>query len=89
MVTGHRLVHDLLVAVFDRGFVVQIVAVIAIDSHPVHFTPAPHIGFADNRNVVFRLAGNHATVAADALVQVNRHAPHVGGGRIFVSVHLT
>ena len=34
--------------------------------------------FADNGDVVFRLAGEHAVVAADAGVEVDGHAPGVG-----------
>ena len=33
--------------------------------------------FADHRDIVFRLAGDDAVVAADAGVQVDRHAPGV------------
>src|SRR4029453_1456242 len=34
-----------------------------------------YLYFSDNRNVVFRLAGDHASVAAGAHIQVNAHSP--------------
>ena len=41
----------------------------------MHFTPAVDHLFADHRNIVFRLACDHARRAAGAGGQVNRHAP--------------
>ena len=37
-----------------------------------------HLLLADDRDVVLRLAGHHAIVAAHAGVQIDRHAPGVG-----------
>src|SRR5581483_8317192 len=48
---------------------------VAIQPNPVHLAPAPDLLLADDGDVVFRLAGHHAGVAADARIEVNRHAP--------------
>jgi hypothetical protein len=50
---------------------------VGIDANPVHLAAAGHLLFADNRNIVFGLAGDHAGVAADTTIQVNRHPPGV------------
>ncbi len=49
--------------------------VIAVHADPVHLAAAQHLILADHRNVVLRLAGDHAGVAAGAGRQVDRHAP--------------
>ena len=51
--------------------------IIAVDAKPMHLPAAGHFGFADYRNIVFRLAGNDAGVAADAGIHVDGHAPGV------------
>lgn len=64
MMTGDRLVDDLnfvrrYLFFVGRGkieFGIEVVAVIAINSHPMHFSPSPNFVLADDRNVVFGLA---------------------------------
>ena len=41
-------------------------AQITIDAQPMHLTALEHVVLADDRNVVFRLAGDGASAAADA-----------------------
>ena len=52
-------------------------SIVAVDADPVHLAPAAHLVLADDRDVVLRLAGDDAGVAADAGVEVDRHAPGV------------
>src|SRR5271163_1012715 len=42
--------------------------VVAVDANPVHFAPAHHLVLANDGNIVFRLAGDHARVATVAVV---------------------
>ncbi len=51
--------------------------VISVDAQPVHVAALERLLFADDRNIVFRLAGDDAVVASDAGIQVDRHAPRV------------
>ena len=50
---------------------------IPVDPDPVHLAPFRDLGLADDGHVVLALARRHARVAADAGVQVDRHAPLV------------
>ena len=43
----------------------------------MHVTAAVHLFFADHGNIVFRLAGDHAGVAAIAAIEINDHGPLV------------
>ena len=52
--------------------------VVRIDAQPVHVASAIHLLFADDSDIVLRLAGDDAIVATNASIQVNRHAPGVG-----------
>src|SRR2546425_691067 len=52
-------------------------AVVRVDADPVHLTAAQHFGFSYHRNVVLRLAADDARVAADAGIDIDRHAPLV------------
>ena len=56
------------------GFVERVVA---IQTQPVHFAAAKHLIFANDRNVIFRLARHHARGATRALVEVDGHRPAV------------
>ena len=47
-------------------WIVEIALIVAIDAYPVHFPLFEHLLFADHRDVVFRLAGDNAGVAAHA-----------------------
>ena len=69
----------ILVKGFDAG-------VVAIDPDPVHDTAMGDLQFADNRDVVFRLAGDDTGAATGADVEVNRHTPLLwcGERRVFV-----
>ena len=57
--------------------IIAIALIIGIHAQPVHVAAFVDLVLADDRNVVFRLAGNDAIVAADARVQINRHAPGI------------
>src|SRR5262249_24465459 len=50
---------------------------VAIDSQPVHLAPKEHLLFADDRNVVLRLAGDDARATAGASRQIDHHSPLV------------
>src|SRR5262249_56784676 len=57
----------------------RIAEVIAVDADPLHLPPARHLVLAHHRHVVLGLTGGDARVAADARVQVDRHAPGMAG----------
>ncbi len=40
--------------------------IVAVDAQPVHLAAGEHLVLADDRHVVFRLAGDDAGLAADA-----------------------
>src|SRR5262245_7494348 len=69
LLAGDRLVDD--VGIVGRALEV------AVDADPVHLAVAGDLGPADDGDVVLRLAGDHARVAADARAEVDRHAPAV------------
>ena len=50
---------------------------VPVDADPLHLAPLRDLGLADDRHVVLALAGDHARVAPDARVQVDRHPPLV------------
>ena len=66
----HRLEHDFRIA---RGLAGEV----PIDPQPMHLAVSRDLVLADNRHVVLALAGDHAGVAADAGIQVDRHPPLV------------
>ena len=81
MGTSHRL-HDHLwiqwLRITSLGFVRTDVGLeVPVDPEPMHFPTADDLFFTDDRNVVFRLASDHAGVAAGSLVQIDRHTPLV------------
>src|SRR5205085_5683493 len=51
--------------------------VVAIDADPVHLASRDYLLLAHRRNVVLRLAGDRAGVAADAGVEVDAHRPAI------------
>jgi len=59
--------------------IIEIAPAVGVDAQPVHFPAARDLFFSDDGNVVFRLAGDDAGVAADAGIQVDGHAPGVAG----------
>src|SRR5690606_8227144 len=74
VLAADRLVHDLGIA--EVGGIRGVGArVVAVDADPVHRPAAAHLLGADDGDVVLRLASDHAPVAADATVEVDRHAP--------------
>ena len=52
--------------------------VIAIDPNPVHRPAMGDLQFADNRDVVLRLAGDDTGAATSADIEIDRHAPLLG-----------
>ena len=66
---GHRLE--------ERFGIVAVALVVGVDANPVHVAADDDLLFADDGDVVLRLAGEHAVVAAHAGVQIDRHAPRV------------
>ncbi len=48
---------------------------VAVHANPMHLASHRDLRFADNGNVVFGLAREHAGVATDARGQINGHAP--------------
>ena len=50
---------------------------VPVDPEPLHLAPLRDLGLADDRHVVLALTGDHARVAPDACVQVDRHPPLV------------
>ena len=69
MHAGHRLKPELRVRL--RAMVVD------IDPQPMHVAAARDFFRPDHRDIVFRLAGDHAGVAADAYGGVDHHRPGV------------
>src|SRR5205823_4240961 len=57
--------------------IIAVALVVGIDADPVHVAADDDLLFADDGDVVLRLAGKHAVVAAHAGVEVDRHAPGV------------
>src|SRR5205823_3951294 len=60
-----------------RAGLCGVAGVVAVDADPVHLAPGDDLHLADDRDVVLGLAGDRASGAADAGVQVDRHAPGV------------
>ena len=50
--------------------------VVAINSQPMHLATAAHQILADDRNIIFALAGDHASGTTRARRRINRHLPH-------------
>src|SRR5207253_5157043 len=57
---------------------------VSIDANPVHRASTRDLFLADDRNVVLGLTSNHASVTANATVQVDRHAPRVAVALVLV-----
>src|SRR6266478_6975099 len=51
----------------------------ALDAQPVHLPPVRRLGLADDGYVVLRDAGHQAGAAANARVDIHRHAPAIAG----------
>ena len=88
VLTHHRLVHHFgilrpLAVVLVKGLRARVVA---IDPDPVHDAAMGDLQFADNRDVVFRLAGDDAGAASGAGVEIDCHAPLLGRGEWRVRV---
>src|SRR5579862_8177369 len=66
---GHRLVIHFRI--------VEVAAEVSVDADPLHDAAAHHLFLTDHGDVVLRLAGDDAGVAADAAVQIDRHAPRI------------
>ncbi len=50
---------------------------VTIHADPVHLATSSHLVLADDRDVVLRLAGDRAGIAADARMQIDGHRPLV------------
>ena len=59
------------------GFTQIVTREISVDPEPVHFAASLDLLLADHRDVIFRLAGYDARIAADAGIQVDGHSPFV------------
>ena len=59
-------------------WIVPRTVVVGVDANPVHVAALERLLLPNHGNVVLRLAGNNAVVAAHAGVQVDRHAPGIG-----------
>ena len=73
----HRLMHHLRFFRNAAPILIEILFVgeIAIDPHPMHGAAVRDLKFADDRNVIFALAGNDARAATGADIQIHRHPP--------------
>ncbi len=58
--------------------VIAIAFVVGVDANPVHVAAEASLLLADDRDVVFRLAGQDAVVASHTLVEIDRHTPGIG-----------
>src|SRR4029077_6902973 len=61
----------------ERLGIVAVALVVGVDTKPVHVAADHALLFTDHSDVVLRLAGQHAIVAAHAGVQINGHAPGI------------
>src|SRR5205807_10291019 len=57
--------------------ILDVALVVTVDTDPMHLAAAAHLIFADDGDVVLRLTGDHAGVAADAGREIDRHTPRV------------
>ena len=67
----------------------RIAFVIRINADPLHLPAALYLLFADDRDIVLRLARHRARLTSDAGIQVNGHAPGIIGIRhvpIFLAI---
>src|SRR4051812_40420764 len=78
MHAGHRLE--------EARWIVELAGEIAIDTQPLHLAAPPDLILADDRDIVFRIAGSDTGIAADAGIEIDHHAP--GGPRIgLIGIH--
>ena len=73
MLARNWLLHNLRVSIIIIGRPINLE--VSIDAQPVHFTTIEHLLATHNRHIVFGLACNDTTVTANALIEVNGHAP--------------
>jgi hypothetical protein len=71
MHAGHRLE--------EGAGILDVTVVVAVDAQPQHLAPARDLILADDRYIVFDIAGRNAGVAADATVEIDHHAPGMRG----------
>ena len=69
----HIIGCDTISGILDRAAAIR--REVAVDANPVHLAIADDLLLADDRDVVLRLAGDHARGTAGAGAQVDRHAP--------------
>src|SRR5205823_10270212 len=76
----HRLARSILAMLAHHGLVharriLFRSAVVAVNPDPVHDAGTLHLVSAHHRNIVFRLAGDHAGRATCTSIHINRHSP--------------
>src|SRR5205814_6046473 len=79
---AHLLAGRVLAVLAEHGLEVrarrgQVSFEVAVDADPLHVATDPHLLLAHHRDVVLRIAADHAGVAAGAGAHVDRHAPGV------------
>ncbi len=57
--------------------IIAIALVISVDSQPMHVPAFVDLLFANDGNIIFRLAGDDAVIASHAGIQIDRHSPRV------------
>ena len=66
--------------------ILRITGEVAIEANPGHVAIFANLVFSDDRNVVFRLAGNDAGIATCASIEIHRHSPLLFRGECRVGV---
>src|SRR6185295_1428660 len=60
--------------------ILDIAGVVAVDAQPQHLAADFDLLLADDQHIVLDVAGRDASIAADAPVEIDHHAPGVFGG---------
>ncbi len=79
MRTSHWLVHhlhiDRITKVTRLARPFEVALEITVQANPMHFSTASDLIFSHDRNIVFRLAGDDASIATHAFIEIDCHAP--------------
>src|SRR5437764_11949127 len=57
--------------------IVNLALIVAVDADPMHLASTDHLILADHGNVVLRLAGDYASITADAGTEIDGESPAV------------